>query len=113
MMAASFHAVLDGVDQVESLRGAQALRSLAERGEQVGALLEVAAASADALHEVPDVADALDRLANHRDTLERLVELAELADNVERLARAMRVVRGHRDELEWAASEDWSADEEA
>lgn len=112
MRAASFSAVLDGVDQVDSLRGAQALRSLAERGEQLGALLEVSAAKAAALQELPDVAAALDRLSDHRDTLARLAELADLADDVERLAQAMRVVRGHRDELERAANEDWPTDED-
>ena len=112
MTPATFSTVLEGIDQVDSLRGAQTLRRLAECAERVGELLEVASAGVVAMRELPDVADALDRLADHRYTLERLGDLVGLADDVERLARAMRVVRGHRDQLEWAAGEDWETDEE-
>ena len=103
----AFITILDRIDQVDTLRGAQTLRSLAERSERVIELLDVASAGALALQELPDVADALERLADHRDILVRLMDLENLADDIGELSRAMRAVRGHRDQIEWAAEEDW------
>ena len=45
-------------------------------------------------------------------TRERLARLASPGEGAERPAPAMRAVRGHRDLLAWAASEDWPTDEE-
>ena len=85
----AFAAILDAVDQVGSLRGAQSLRHLAESAEDVDALLDVARMEAMALRELPGLADALEDLAGHEDTLARLGELAELADEIDHLARAI------------------------
>lgn len=103
MTGPDFSDLVEGIDHVESVGGAHALRRLAVRAEQMSDLLELAQAGVEILREVPEAADALERLADHRATLSLLMELPDLADEVERLARAMRRVRRHRDDLELAA----------
>ncbi len=103
-----YSALLDSIDGVEPLRGAQTLRALAERASQLAEVIAIASECGWALAHLPAISDALADLVDHRDTLHRLAKLDDLADDITQLVQAMRIVRRHRDDLESATSEDWT-----
>ncbi len=101
----ALEAVLDAIDDVESLGGAARLRQLAERADQVVHLVDEVRAQSWALDDLDDIGPALDTLTWLGTSASTVAELDDVADAVDELALAIREIRRHRAELEDAVNE--------